>query len=243
MSGAGPRSIVEELFAAIASRDLRRIRDRLASDVVWQNVPHPVVSGRDAVIALLADIVTWSDAVRWDIVSSAADGDRLHVEHTDHFVIDGIHHSVRCNGIIDTVGDVVTSVRDFVDLEEWRRRIGPTLAAMEARPAAEVVARHLQGVRTLEPAAMTADYALDAVLVRPGLTCTGWSEIADYFDTVPDRLAGRSVEFGSVVVGLDGLITVDWRIDDRTGASGVDSYQVTGGRIVRQFVTLATDDF
>ena len=247
MTTTGRRAAVEDLFAAIGSRDLRRIRDRLADDVIWQNVPHPVVAGREAVVAMLADIVTWSDTVRWDIVSAAAAGDHLFVEHTDHFMIDGVDHAVRCNGIIRTAGNVVTSVRDFVDLGEWRSRVGPALAAMAARPAVGVVERHLRGVRALDPVAMAADYAHDAVLVRPGLTSTGRTEIAEYFDTVPDRLAGRPVEVGAVTERADGRVTVDWTIGGSTGASpgatGVDTYEVADGRIRRQVVTLTTSDF
>jgi limonene-1,2-epoxide hydrolase len=240
------RAVVERLFEAIGSRDLRRIHDLLTPGVVWQNVPHPAVIGREAVLAVLAGIITWSDCVRWEIISCAVDGDDLHVEHVDHFVIDGIDHAVACNGIVRVDDGRIDSVRDFVDLGEWRERIGPTLAAMAARPAAAVIDRHLGAVLTGDPVAMAADYTLDATLVRPDRTCQGWREIACYFDTVPARLAGRSISFGRPSELPAGRIGVEWRIEpevDRTIATGYDVYDVVDGRIHRQTVTLATADF
>ena len=48
---APSRQITERLLAALASRDLRRIEATLSPDCSWRNVPHPVVDGRDAVLA------------------------------------------------------------------------------------------------------------------------------------------------------------------------------------------------
>jgi hypothetical protein len=53
-------------------------------------------------------------------------------------------------------------------------------------------------VGTRDPVAMASDYALDAVLARPNADHAGWSEIADYFETVPVRLKDREVVFGEV---------------------------------------------
>ena len=229
---------VERLLAAIGSRDVRRITEALAPDVAWQNVPHAPAVGRDAVVALLAGIVCWADEVRWDVVTSTTDGDTTWCERVDRFVFAGEEHAVRCNGVfrVDAASGRVAEVRDYVDLGEWRARITPVMQAMSERPASAVVARHLQAVGRRDPVAMAADYALDAVLERAGVAYDGWAAIADYFDTVPDRLAANELHLDQV-----GDTEVRWTIPGV--ASGRDLYEVRDGRITKQVVELDTPDF
>lgn len=233
------RHAVQRLFAAIESRDVRAIADALTPDATWQNVPHPPAVGRDAVLALLAPIVTWSDSVAWDVVSAGYDGATAWVERVDRFVIGGTEHAVRCHGVFTTREGQVAGVRDYVDLGEWRARIGPVYAALRERAPIDVVRRHLAAVAAGDPVAMAADYALDAELVRGANVHRGWRAIADYFHTVPDRLAGRNVEFDPPVAADDG-ITVTWSIGD---TSGRDTYTVEQGRITHQSVELHGPDF
>lgn len=229
---------VARLLAAIASRDLRRIADALGPGVTWQNVPGEPAVGRDAVVALLGGIVCWSDEVRWDVVSSVTEGDLTWCERVDRFVIAREEHAVHCNGVfrVDSESRRVTEVRDYVDLGEWRARIVPVMTAMAERPARDVVARHLAAVERRDPVAMAADYALDAVLVRAGERYAGWAPIADYFDTVPDRLAGYELHLDHVTD-----TEVRWTIPGT--ASGRDTYAVRAGRITSQVVELDRADF
>jgi limonene-1,2-epoxide hydrolase len=231
---------IAELLAAIESRDLRAIEAALTPDATWQNVPSSHAAGRDAVLAMLAPIVTWSDEVRWDVVSSNYDETTGWLERVDRFVIDGVEHAVRCNGVFEVRDGRVAVVRDYVDVAEWRTRIGPVMERLRERPALAVVARHLAAVDRRELAAMPADYAMDAELARGDSTYRGWRAIADYFDTVPDRLAGRQLLLGLPVQRGDEVV-VEWTIPGV--AEGQDRYRVRAGRITHQFVELATPDF
>lgn len=244
-TGAATERAVTELLAAVESRDVRAIEAALAPSVTWQNVPHEPAVGRPAVARLLGDVVTWSDEVRWDVVSASFGDDRAWVERIDRFVIDGTEHAVRCNGVFGVFDGVVAEVRDYVDLGEWRARVGPALAVMADRSGEAVVRRHLDGVLTLDPVRMAADYAHDAVLVRPDGERRGRHEIADYFDTVPDRLGGGELEFGPIEQGPDDTIVVRWRMTrpDAPVVPGSDSYEIEAGRIVRQTVRLDGTDF
>lgn len=236
---------VTALFVAIESRDPRAIEASLAPSATWENVPHEPALGRPAVVRLFGDVVTWSDAVRWDVVTASYGDGTAWVERVDRFVIDGTEHAVRCNGVFSVDDGVVTGVRDYVDLGEWRSRVGPALTAMAGRSAEDVVRRHLAGVEARDPVRMAADYAHDAALVRPDGERRGWRSIADYFDTVPARLGDGELAFGPVATDEDGSITVRWRMS-RPGAStvtGRDTYEVEAGRIVRQAVRLDGTDF
>jgi limonene-1,2-epoxide hydrolase len=81
--------------------------------------------GRAAVLAMLDSVIARSDRVRWDVVTAAYAGRRAHLERVDRFWIGGVEHAVACHGVVvvDTPTGLVTEVRDYVDLGEWRRRL------------------------------------------------------------------------------------------------------------------------
>lgn len=238
---------VRRLLQAIESRDLRAVHDALALDVTWQNVPHNPAIGRDAVVAMLAPILTWSDEVRWDVVTANYTDSTGWVERIDRFWIGGVEHAVRCNGVFDVdpeCGDVV-SVRDYSDLEEWRRRIGPAYERLAHRDAIDVVRRHLGAVTRRDPVAMAADYHLSATLRRGSTVIKGWTEIADYFDGVPARLSGSAFAVEALTEPRPGHVVSEWTIKQPDGAivRGHDAFTVQSGRIVDQQVQLDRNDF
>lgn len=241
------QAAVTALLDAIESRDLRSLHRVLAPDATWQNVPHTPICGREAVVALLAGILTWADEVRWEIVSAGYDGQRAWLERVDRFRLDGDWHEVSCNGVIE-VNDagLVRDVRDYVDLGEWRGRIEPVLERLAGRTPFDVVSRHLAAVRSGDAVSMAADYSIDAVLVRGQETYAGWCAIADYFEGVPERLGGRTVAFDDVTTTPSGDVETRWTIADADSAdhaAGVDTFRVSDGRIVHQTVALLSDDF
>jgi limonene-1,2-epoxide hydrolase len=241
------RVIVRRFLDAVESRDLERVAACLADEVTWQNVPHPVKSGRGDVVGMLDGFVSLCERVEWEIVSAAYEGDTAWLERIDHFWIDGTCHSVCCNGVVavDRKRGLVLSVRDYVDLGEWRARTRPVLERRAGEPAPATVGRHLDAVRGGDPVAMAADYAAEAVLVRGPESYEGRSAIAAYFRSVPDRLGDGELRFDEPSTGADGRVSVGWALH-RPGeppVRGDDVYEVSGGRIDRQTVTLDDHDF
>lgn len=245
--------VVGRLFDAIEARDAVAITEVLAPDASWRNVPHPVAEGRRAVLAMLGPILAMSDNVEWEVVTGADTGDGVVLlERVDHFTIAGQRYGVPCNGafLVDlhqgVDGGVVTEVRDYTDLGVWRERIGPVYSAWAARPATDVVSRHLAAVERRDPVAMAADYAPEAVLTRAGEKHHGVAAIRAYFDSVPERLGAATLTLGPPVDDGDGVVTVGWAIDDETGSSvaaGTDRYRIEAGWIVSQNVELTGADF
>ncbi len=90
---------------------------------------------------------------------------------------------------------------------------------------------------------MAADYADDAVLVRE-VTYRGRDVITGYFATVPQRLGDGRVVFDEPRLE-GGLVAVGWKLvgGPGDGTSGIDRFEVAGGLIVRQTVTLDGKDF
>ena len=241
------RQAIDRLLVAIESRDLRAVHAALHPNAIWQNVPHPASEGRSAVMVLLANILCWSDQVRWDVISSSVDGEVGWYERIDRFWLRGEEHAVRCNGVfkVDPDTDTVREVRDYVDLGEWQDCVTPVWQKLAARSAEEVVLQHLSAVATRDPVAMTSDYALDAVLTRPDAQHTGWSEIANYFETVSTRLMDRELVISEVKATDHHRAEVAWEITGAEGrvTSGRDEFVVTEGRITQQRTSLESDDF
>lgn len=114
-----------------------------------------------------------------------------------------------------------------------------------ARSPRQVVEDHLAAVLTGEPAAMAADYAENAVLVRRDASYEGAAVIAAYFTSVPGRLGSGQVQFGERRDEGEDRISVPWRIagGPGDGTAGRDTFTVAGGYIVHQTVALDDADF
>ena len=124
-----PAEIVHGFLAAVEAGDVDAVLTFFSEDGSWQNVPHPVAKGHDAIRAQLATIFERSSKIRWDIVSEAYSDRRAWIERVDRFWIDGEEYAVCCNGVleIDPEASVITELRDYVDLGEWRARIAGVL--------------------------------------------------------------------------------------------------------------------
>jgi len=120
-----PAQLIQSFLAAIAARDIDAVLTHFASDATWQNVPHPRAVGHDGIAAMLGPILARSSQVRWDVISASYDDTHAWLERIDRFWIDGTEYAVRCNGVFEIAPDagVVTEVRDYVDLGEWRDRL------------------------------------------------------------------------------------------------------------------------
>ena len=174
------RLAIEQLLAAVESRDLRMIEHALHPDVVWQNVPHPPASGRESVMQMLASIICWSDRVQWDVLSASVRGDAGWYERLDRFWIDGTEYAVPCNGVfqVDLATRTVCALRDYVDLGSWRNggracddALGQSISRGNCYPPHRGGAEH-------GPDCDAADYALDAILQRDHVRHEGWAAIA-----------------------------------------------------------------
>ncbi len=117
--------IFETFLRDLESRDLDRIMQNFTEVSQWQNVPHPPAIGLSEIRTTFATIVKRSSKIQWDVVSSSFEGTRGWIERIDRFWIDGSEYAVRCNGVFEFNVETssISSVRDYVDLGEWRSRL------------------------------------------------------------------------------------------------------------------------
>jgi limonene-1,2-epoxide hydrolase len=122
---AKPEVIVRRWLDAIEARDLDAVVGSFSANARWQNVPSPPAVGHDAIRAMLGPILERSERVVWDLVTESYSDERAWLERVDRFLINGTEYAVRCNGVLefDTEAGLITELRDYVDLAEWRERL------------------------------------------------------------------------------------------------------------------------
>ena len=122
-----PEVIVRRWLDAIEARDIDAVLDSFSTEGRWQNVPGPPAVGHDAIRSMLGPILQRSERVMWDLVTESYSDDRAWLERVDRFIINGTEYAVRCNGVLefDTETGLITELRDYVDLAEWRARLPP----------------------------------------------------------------------------------------------------------------------
>jgi len=236
------RKSIETLLQAIESRDLRAVRRALHPNACWQNVPHPAAEGREAVISLLGGILCWSQRVQWDVLHIAIDGMSGSLERVDRFWLEGNEYAVACHGVfaVDAETGTVISVRDYVDLGEWRQRVNPVLEAMASRSSTEVVRGHLAALKRGAPLEVAGYFALDATLECPEGKVIGWDALADYYTALCTQPELSALAWEIIEPADAGEVAVDWRFPSsgEPWATGRDDYEVCAGRITCLRTTL-----
>ena len=120
-----PVEIVESFLNTLPSMEMDKIMSFFDDRSSWQNVPHPQATGSEEIAEMFRPIITKSSSVRWDLINAVYEGEKAWLERIDRFWIDDVEYSVQCNGVfeLDTVNGIILSVRDYVDLGEWRGRL------------------------------------------------------------------------------------------------------------------------
>ena len=120
-----PVEVLESFFHALSTRDMDLIISFFNEQSSWQNVPHPPSKGIDEIQKMFAPIISKSSKVQWDILNAVYETNRAWLERVDRFWIEDIEYSVKCNGIfeIDLARGHIITVRDYVELGEWRERL------------------------------------------------------------------------------------------------------------------------
>lgn len=129
-SGAGTtRSVLARFLAAVESGDSDAVAGCFTEGARYANVPNPPAVGPAGIRAMFAPTLGRAQRVRWEVVTSAYDGDTAWLERVDRFWIDGREYAIECNGVytVDPRAGLIAEVRDYVDLATWRARLGDVL--------------------------------------------------------------------------------------------------------------------
>lgn len=111
------RALVARLVGGWESRDAGAIAACLAKDAVWHNMPHPPITGRDAIERAIGRFLAGIDSVVFEILNEGAIGPGLYVnERVDRFrMADGRQIDLPVMGIFEMRDGLVQSWRDYFD--------------------------------------------------------------------------------------------------------------------------------
>ena len=116
---------VTAFLAALERRDLDAVLDCFTPDASYAYaMPHPPLLGREALGVMFGKLLTEAEAVRWDVVASTVDGDRVWTERVDRFTFGGREVAIECMGLFELVEGRIATVRDYVDMATWQERKG-----------------------------------------------------------------------------------------------------------------------
>jgi limonene-1,2-epoxide hydrolase len=116
---------VTAFLAALERRDLDAVLDCFTPDASYAYaMPLPPLVGRDAIAGMFGALLAEADAVRWDVVASTVDGDRVWTERVDRFTFAGRDVAIECAGLFELAEGRICAVRDYVDMATWRERKG-----------------------------------------------------------------------------------------------------------------------
>lgn len=116
-------TVVEALLCAVAARDVDAVASCFTEDASYAYaVPLPALQGRAAIAGMFKGLVAEFDQIRWDVVASCVEGDRVWLERVDRFWVDGREVAIECAGVVELDGDHIRAVRDYVDLQTWMQR-------------------------------------------------------------------------------------------------------------------------
>lgn len=108
---------VHAFLVAAAKRDYDTALPMLAEDVVYQNMPLPAVTGRDAVRDTLEALLAMGSDSEWKVLHEVADGDVVMNERVDRFLLGDTWAELPVMGIFVFRDGLIAEWRDYFDLQ------------------------------------------------------------------------------------------------------------------------------
>ena len=117
--------LVHAFGYAWEARDIDAIAGFLHPDVAYQNVPAPILHGRDRVRAFIRPSLKTVERVVWEFkaTTASADGAKVLTERVDTFVFAEGAVVVPLMGIFEIASDLIVRWRDYCDLGAFARQM------------------------------------------------------------------------------------------------------------------------
>ncbi len=120
---AGAEELGREFFAAIDSRDPRRLRATLANHASFRALPHrDLIRPADEIVAYFGTVVSSYPTARWEVTDVIANGDRAAVQFTLREFAANLGRELLSEqvAIIRASSGRITSIVGYYDSAEFR---------------------------------------------------------------------------------------------------------------------------
>lgn len=122
-----PTQLVEAFVAAWNRMDFDTVLAMLDEQVVYHNIPMPVLNGRDAVKGFL-EAGPRFERIEWRMLSIAGSGNKVLTERVDDFWVSGRKISIPVMGTFEVRDGRITAWRDYFDLPTFQNQLMAALA-------------------------------------------------------------------------------------------------------------------
>ena len=119
-----PTQIVTDFCNAVPRRNVEELVGFFSDDAVYHNIPIAPVRGRDAIAATLRGFLDPSTDASFEVLSLAAEGNKVLTERIDRFTINGKQIELPVMGAfeIDAHGKIC-AWRDYFDLAQFTKQM------------------------------------------------------------------------------------------------------------------------
>jgi limonene-1,2-epoxide hydrolase len=121
-------TLVRRFIDACVRAEPEEFASYFTEDATWWNAPWKPVKGREAIRETLRRGASRMKALPWEIRNILADGDIVVAERVDHFLVGKQRVSVPCIGIFELRDGKIAAWRDYWDLQQFERQLGPPSA-------------------------------------------------------------------------------------------------------------------
>lgn len=118
------RDFMATFVAAWPLNDATRLGPFFSEDAEYRNGPLPPVTGRDAVVAALAQMMAMGGTVDVDIIHLVSDGPVVMTERVDYWKSGDKTMTLRVAGAFEVHDGVITAWRDYFDVNEFASQLG-----------------------------------------------------------------------------------------------------------------------
>jgi limonene-1,2-epoxide hydrolase len=118
-SSRSPIETVVAFCEAWSGLDMDGIIAMLSSDIEYHNIPLQPLAGKAEVERYLRSVGPL-DSCEWELISIAADGDKVLTERVDRMVVAGASISLPVMGVFEVEGRKIRRWRDYFDLASYR---------------------------------------------------------------------------------------------------------------------------
>ncbi|HEY8516135.1 MAG TPA: limonene-1,2-epoxide hydrolase family protein [Candidatus Binatia bacterium] len=120
-----PEETVRSFCKAVERRDVKELAGYFTDDAVYHNIPLAPVSGREAIEATLAQFITPSSKVEFEMRALATTGSVVLTERVDRFVMNGKSIELPVMGAFEVTPEgKISAWRDYFDMQQFTSQLG-----------------------------------------------------------------------------------------------------------------------
>ena len=121
--------VVRDFCSAWLRRDLDEILSYITDDMVYHNIPVPVIEGRENVALVFKTFLEMMTHIDLEIVSLMVDGDKVFTERIDRMTSNTGHTDLPVGGYFEVRDGKIAVMHEYFDLGTFENQIGFKLTA------------------------------------------------------------------------------------------------------------------